>query len=92
MRDPLPTRVFKDVSTDLFQFGQLKVLVYVDHLSGWPVVHGTMIRPPARFLRPLWSFSPISASRQDFGPTTALNLRHMLSSPCYATGESFGAI
>jgi hypothetical protein len=41
LRDPLPTRVFKDVSTDLFQFGQLHVLVYVDRLSGWPVVHRT---------------------------------------------------
>lgn len=34
MRDPLPTGVFEDVSTDLFQSGQLHVLVYADRLSG----------------------------------------------------------
>jgi transposase InsO family protein len=39
MSDPLPTHVFEDVSADLFQSGQLHVLVNADRLSGWPVVH-----------------------------------------------------
>ena len=39
MCDPPPTRVFEDVSADLFKLGQLHVLVYADRLSGWPVVH-----------------------------------------------------
>lgn len=48
MRDPLPTRVFEDVSTDLFQSGQLHVLVYADRLSGWPVIHRWRHDPSAR--------------------------------------------
>ena len=39
LADPLPSYVFEDVSTDLFQQGSLHVLVYADRLSGWPVVH-----------------------------------------------------
>jgi len=39
MNDPPPSRVFEDVSADLFQEGRLHVLVYTDRLSGWPVVH-----------------------------------------------------
>jgi hypothetical protein len=48
MRDPLPTRVFEDVSADLFQLGPLHVLVYADRLSGWPVVHQWRHDPSAR--------------------------------------------
>jgi hypothetical protein len=48
MSDPLPTHVFEDVSTDLFQLGQLHVLVYADCLSGWPVVHRWKRDPTAR--------------------------------------------
>ena len=48
MSDPLPTFVFQDVSADLFQHGNLHVLVYADRLSGWPVVHQWRRDPTAR--------------------------------------------
>jgi hypothetical protein len=48
MCDPPPTRVFEDVSADLFQLGQLHVLVYADHLFGWPVAHQWRHDPSAR--------------------------------------------
>jgi hypothetical protein len=48
MSDPLPTFVFEDVSADLFQHGNLHVLVYADRLSGWPVVHQWRRDPTAR--------------------------------------------
>ena len=38
MSDPTPTRVFEDVSADLFQVGGKHYLVYADRLSGWPTV------------------------------------------------------
>jgi transposase InsO family protein len=48
LRDPLPSRVFEDVSTDLSQVGSLHFLVYADRLSGWPVVHQWRHDPSAR--------------------------------------------
>ncbi|KZR99650.1 Uncharacterized protein APZ42_004402, partial [Daphnia magna] len=48
MRDPLPSRVFEDVSVDLFQSGPLHFLVYADRLSGWPIVHQWHHDPSAR--------------------------------------------
>ncbi len=48
MHDPLPTRVFEDVSADLFQVGSLHVLVYADCLSGGPIVHQWRHDPSAR--------------------------------------------
>jgi hypothetical protein len=48
MRDPLPSRVFEDVSVDLFQSGSLHFLVYADRLSGWPIVHQWRHDPSAR--------------------------------------------
>lgn len=48
LRDPLPSRVFEDVSADLFQVGSLHFLVYADRLSGWPVVHQWRHDPSAR--------------------------------------------
>jgi hypothetical protein len=48
MSDPLPTHVFEDVSADLFQSGQLHVLVYADRLSGWPIVHRWKRDPTVR--------------------------------------------
>jgi hypothetical protein len=48
MSNPPPTRVFEDVSGDLFQFGMLNVLVYADRLSDWPVVHQWRHNPSAR--------------------------------------------
>ena len=35
--EPLPTRVFEDVSADFFSYAGRDYLVYVDRLSGWPV-------------------------------------------------------
>ncbi|XP_043188392.1 uncharacterized protein K02A2.6-like [Amphibalanus amphitrite] len=37
--DPPPTRIFEDVSSDLFSYAGRCYFVYVDRLSGWPVVH-----------------------------------------------------
>lgn len=39
LMEPPPHRLFEDVSADSFQHGSLQVLVYMDRLSGWPVVH-----------------------------------------------------
>ena len=36
---PQPSRVFEDVSADYFTCGGRDFLVYVDRLSGWPVVY-----------------------------------------------------
>lgn len=36
--EPLPNRVFEDVSADFFHYAGRDYLVYVDRLSGWPVV------------------------------------------------------
>ena len=38
MTEPLPSRVFEDVSADLFSHGGRQFLVYADRLSGWPIV------------------------------------------------------
>lgn len=46
--DPPPTRVFEDVSADLFQLRSLHVLVNADRLSGWPVVHQWCHDPSSR--------------------------------------------
>lgn len=48
MADPLPSCVFEDTSADLFQSGNLHVLVYANRLSGWPVIHRWMRDPTAR--------------------------------------------
>ena len=48
MVDPLLTYVFEDVSADLFQHGNLHVLVYADKLSGRPVIHQWRRDPTAR--------------------------------------------
>jgi transposase InsO family protein len=36
--DEPPSRVFEDVSADLFEWGGQQYLVYADRLSGWPAV------------------------------------------------------
>ena len=36
--EPLPKRVFEDASADFFHYAGRYFLVYVDRLSGWPVV------------------------------------------------------
>ena len=48
LRDPLLSRVFEDVSANLFKVGSLHFLVYADRLSGWPVVHQWRHDPSAR--------------------------------------------
>ena len=37
--DPPPAYVFQQVSADLFYHAGITFLVYVDRLSGWPIVH-----------------------------------------------------
>ena len=46
--DPLPDYVFQSVSADLFQAGNLHVLVYADRLSGWVVIHQWRHSPSSR--------------------------------------------
>jgi hypothetical protein len=46
--EPPPHRIFEDVSADLFQHGNLHVLVYIDRLSGWPAVHRWHRDPTAK--------------------------------------------
>ena len=38
MIEPTPTRIFEDVSVDLFSYEGSHYLVYADRLSGWPTV------------------------------------------------------
>lgn len=52
MKDPFPTSVFEDSSTDLFQSGLLHVLVHADRLSGWPVIHRWRHDPSTREVVP----------------------------------------
>ena len=37
--EPIPSRVFEDVSADYFSCSGSDFLVYVDRLSGWPVIY-----------------------------------------------------
>ncbi|XP_043236499.1 uncharacterized protein K02A2.6-like [Amphibalanus amphitrite] len=37
--EPLPSRIFEDVSSDLFSHAGRDYFVYVDRLSGWPIIH-----------------------------------------------------
>ena len=46
--DPLPTRVFQDVSADLFSHGGHYFLAYADRLSGWTTVEMWNKDPTAR--------------------------------------------
>ncbi len=48
MSDPLPTRSFESVSTDLYEVGRLHVLVYCCRFSGWPIIHQWFHDPTAR--------------------------------------------
>ena len=36
---PVPSRVFEQTATDLFEYGGKHYLVYVDRYSGWPDIH-----------------------------------------------------
>ena len=36
--EPTPTRIFEDVSVDLFSHSKNHYLIYVDRLSGWPTI------------------------------------------------------
>ena len=38
MTDPPPSRVFEDVSVDIFSYSGNHYLVYADRLSGWPTI------------------------------------------------------
>lgn len=44
--EPEPTRVFEDVSADLFTHGHNNYLIYADRLSGWPTVTAWMGKTP----------------------------------------------
>ena len=46
--DPPPTRIFEDVSADLFSLGKAKYLVYSDWLSGWPTIDRWQHDPSSR--------------------------------------------
>jgi hypothetical protein len=86
MRDPLPTRVFEDVSADLFQVGSLHVLVYADRLSGLPIIHQWRHDPSAREFRQ--SLKNLSTWAFPCGcvPTTAHSSKPTVSRSNYAYG------
>ena len=44
LSEPLPSRIFEDVSADIFSYCGNHYLVYVDRLSGWPTVDGFINR------------------------------------------------
>ena len=48
MSDPMPSRVFEDVSADLFSHAGKHFLVYADRLSGWPVIDSWTRDPSSR--------------------------------------------
>lgn len=48
MRELQSTRVFEDVSDDLFQLGSLHFLVNTDRFSGRPIIHQWRHDPSAR--------------------------------------------
>ena len=99
MTDPPPTRVFEDVSADLFSYAGRSYLVYVDRLSGWPALHlfprdDTTSRQVIRALRE--NFVTLSVPvrlRTDGGPQFASHdfrafmkrwgVCHVMSTPHY---------
>ena len=46
MLEPPPSRIFEDVSVDLFSYNGNSYLVYVDRLSGWPTISEFVKRDP----------------------------------------------
>ncbi len=46
--DQPATRAFEDTSADLFSYGKCHYLVYVDRISGWPVVHAWRADPTSQ--------------------------------------------
>ena len=44
--EPLPSRIFEDVSADIFSYSGNHYLVYVARLSGWPIVDGFIKKRP----------------------------------------------
>jgi hypothetical protein len=79
MRNPLSTRVFENVSADLFQLSPLHVMVYADRLSRCPVVHQWRNDPSGnefiqRVIENFVSFRRVSVRmRSDNGPQFEAN-------------------
>ena len=63
LTEPRPSRVFEDVSADLFSHGGRQFLVYVDRLSGWPIVF-TFPRGDTRTAQLIWA---VRKAFVDFG-------------------------
>ena len=97
--DPLPSRIFEDVSSDLFAHAGRDFFVYVDRLSGWPVIYqlprgDTTSRQIIRALRDVFvSLGVPVRLRTDGGPQyrsrelasflKRWGVRHVMSTPYY---------
>lgn len=73
MDDPAPKRVFESVSADFFSAAGKCFLVYVDRLSGWPVVakfpHDATARELISTLRKIFASTGVpNVLRSDGGP------------------------
>ena len=97
--DPPPSRIFEDVSSDLFSHAGRDFFVYVDRLSGWPVIHqlprgDTTSRQIIKALRDAFvSLGVPVRLRTDGGPQyrsrevasflKRWGVRHVMSTPYY---------
>ena len=97
MTDPEPSRVFEEVSADIFSHAGRSFLAYVDRLSGWPVVHvfpkgDTTAKQVIRALRQNFVMLGVPVTmRSDGGPQFSgrhfgdfmhrWGVRHVMSSP-----------
>lgn len=75
MKDPAPKRVFESVSADFFNAAGKCFLVYVDRLSGWPVV--------ATFPRDATARELVSTLRKIFASTGAPNVLRLDGGPLF---------
>ena len=96
--DPPPSRIFEDVSSDLFSHAGRDFFVYVDRLSGWPVIYqlprGDTSRQIIKALRDVFvSLGVPVRLRTDGGPQyksrevasflKRWGVRHVMSTPYY---------
>lgn len=100
MSEPLPTRIFEEVSIDFFSQGGKEFLVYADRLSGWPTVvqfnrGDTKTHRLIHACRKCFSDLGVPVKlRSDGGPQFTSSafkqfirrygVRHIISSPYYA--------
>ena len=83
MADPPPSRVFQSVSTDYFYHDGRSHLVYVDRLSGWPIVRDCARDATSRHL--------VSALRDTFSSTGVPSVLHSDGGPQFAAKRTRGS-